>query len=307
VRRLVPLATIVVASLAAAATVDPSALGPSPVGVTTRTFVDASRGRTLVTEVWYPARAAGRDVPVRRGHYPLVLLAHGYCGFRTNYEYLTGALASWGFVVAAPDFPVINKTDCDAGVPETADDLFTGPPADLSFLRTAFHDTASPARDFVRFVHGRRAGVVGHSLGGLTVVNASIADRELTAVVVLAGVVQPRDAQRVVALGSRRAVLVVVGTADTTVPAAPYGELFFAGLDPPAYLVTIANGTHSGFTDMDRLLTPEALARQETLTRRYTVAFLERHLVHARRFRGVLTPADAGAQGMDVTLVARPR
>ena len=112
---------------------DPSATGPFAVGVTTRTFVDATRGRTLVTEVWYPADTPGRDVPPRRPGHPLVLIAHGHCGFRTNYEYLTIPLASWGFVVAAPDFPAFNKTDCDNGVP--LGDLANDPPRDLSARR----------------------------------------------------------------------------------------------------------------------------------------------------------------------------
>src|ERR1051325_10980553 len=64
---------------------DPSVAGRFAVGVTTRTFVDVTRGRTLVTEIWYPADTGGRDVPPRSGSHPLVLMAHGNCGFRTNY------------------------------------------------------------------------------------------------------------------------------------------------------------------------------------------------------------------------------
>src|SRR5437773_1139951 len=67
VRRLVALVALVALALPArAAGVDPSADGPYAVGVTTVTFMDASRSRTLVTEVWYPARSAGRDALARR-------------------------------------------------------------------------------------------------------------------------------------------------------------------------------------------------------------------------------------------------
>src|SRR5262245_5613173 len=108
--RLLLAITLVMLPAAVPATpLDPSADGPFDVGVTTLTLVDATRGRTLVTEVWYPARTVGRDAVPRRGRYPLVLTAHGYCGFRTNYEYLTIALAARGFVVAAPDFPEFTK------------------------------------------------------------------------------------------------------------------------------------------------------------------------------------------------------
>ena len=37
------------------------------------------------------------------GRFPLVLFSHGYSGFRDQSTYLTTHLASWGFVVAAPD------------------------------------------------------------------------------------------------------------------------------------------------------------------------------------------------------------
>ena len=138
--------------------VDPSTDGPFTVGVTTLTFTDPARGRTLVTEVWYPAQAAGRDAPARRGRYPRVLVAHGYCGFRTNYEYLSVPLASWGFLVAAPDFPGINRADCDAGVPPG--DVIGDPPRDLAFLRGAFHERSGPGRALAPLVRGRRAGLV---------------------------------------------------------------------------------------------------------------------------------------------------
>jgi predicted dienelactone hydrolase len=94
--------------------------------------------------VWYPADVAGRDTPPRHSRWHLVLVAHGSCGFRTNYEYLTVPLASRGFLVAAPDFPGFNKTDCDDHVPPG--DIFRHPPADLVFLRTAFHDRSGADR-----------------------------------------------------------------------------------------------------------------------------------------------------------------
>jgi predicted dienelactone hydrolase len=302
-----PLVLFVLATLAASASaahVDPSASGPLPVGVTTLTFVDASRGRTLVTEVWYPAAAAGRDTPPRHGRYPLVLVAHGHCGFRTNYEYLTIPLASWGFLVAAPDFPGFNKADCDAGVPEG--DIIGDPPRDLSFLRAAFHERSSPAGPLVLSVRGRRAGLAGHSLGGAAVVNASLQDPSLTAVVALAPLAGTAQGQAFDGLQPRRAVLVVGGSADTTLPFGATAVPFFEALSPPAFLVKIIGGTHSGFTDMDSRLTPEQLARQQELTRRYATAFLGRYLAHDGRFRRFLTAEDAALQGSDVELTARP-
>jgi predicted dienelactone hydrolase len=300
----VAVAILALALPVRAARLDPSAPGRFPVGVATLTVIDAARGRTLVTEVWYPATAAGRDATLRRGKFPLVLLAHGNCGFRTNYEFVSTALAAPGFLVAAPDFPGIDKAACDAG-PETG--LLAEPPVDLAFLRTAFHDRAGVAARFVPSVRGARTGLVGHSLGGYAVLNAAVADRNFAAVVALAPVGTAALGRTIAALDPRLPVLVLAGSADTTLPPAAFQVPFFEALATPSFMVTIQDGTHSGFTDVDGHLAADALARQQRLTNRYAIAFLERYLVRSRRFARFLTTADATAQADGVTLDARLR
>jgi predicted dienelactone hydrolase len=296
--RVLAIVVVLVPATLQAMPLDPSADGPFPVGVTTVTLVDAARQRSLVTEVWYPARMAGRDAVPRRGRYPLVLAAHGFCGFRTNYEYLTIPLAARGFVVAAPDFPEFTKSVCDAGTP-SADTV--EPAKDLSFLRATLHDRLGPVATLAQVVRGRRTGLVGHSLGGTTVIGAALADPDMQPVVTLAPFPLGGTGAALAALDPRPAVLVVVGTADILFQT---DETFFGALVSPAFLVTITGGTHSGLTDMDSHLTPDALAREETLARRYTVATLERYLVRERRFARFLTPADAAAEGADLALTA---
>jgi len=302
-RIAVAIVAVALARTVSGAPADPSAAGPFAVGVTTLTFVDATRGRTLVTEVWYPGEIDGRDVPVRRGRHPFVLLAHGNCGFRTNYEYLTVPLASRGFVVAAPDFPGINQTACDAG---QSGDRLAQPARDLRFLRDAFHDPTGPAGAFVPALRPRGTGLVGHSLGGLAVVNAARNDDDMRAVVALAPFATDAQARSFNNLRPRRAVLVAAATGDTTLPPAIWAEPFFSVLPAPSYFVEIMGGSHGGFTDMDGHLAPGELARQETITRRYATAFLEAYLAHHARYRRFLTPSDAAAQ-TGVELTTRPR
>ena len=50
----------------------------------------------------YPSGGV-RGVPAAPGRYPLVVFSHGYAGFRDQSTFLTARLASWGFIVAAPD------------------------------------------------------------------------------------------------------------------------------------------------------------------------------------------------------------
>src|SRR6185436_19323492 len=88
-----------------------------PVGVSTLTFTKTSvttgEPRALATVVWYPAvRKSGtsealglRDATPRRGKFPLVVFSHGTCGSPTEASYLTMAISSQGFVVAAPPHP----------------------------------------------------------------------------------------------------------------------------------------------------------------------------------------------------------
>jgi hypothetical protein len=117
---------------------EPAYVGPGPyaAGVTTISLGDRDM------EVWYPADPAAasgvapdeyfvrdfvagwvddlldpsvnppfvtdgyRDITpaVADGPYPLVLFSHGFAGFRLTTTFLTTHLASWGFVVIAPDY-----------------------------------------------------------------------------------------------------------------------------------------------------------------------------------------------------------
>jgi predicted dienelactone hydrolase len=293
-----------IAVLVLAAVVPAHAAGYD-VGATTVTLVDATRGRTLVTEAWYPARTGGRDASPRAGRYPLVLVAHGNCGFRTNYEYLTVPLAAAGFVVAAPDFPGFNKAVCDAG-PEAIGDVAHDPEADLAFLHRVLRDRSGPAARLAAHVRDRRAGLVGHSLGGYVVLRASIADPEFPVVAALAPLaVFGKD--DFASLRPRRTILLAGATGDHTLPYATVTAPLFALLPPRAYLLEIVGGSHSGFTDTDPALAPEALARQQALVRRYVTALFLRWLAHRRRAARTLTPADAAAQGPDVALTVRLR
>jgi predicted dienelactone hydrolase len=98
--------------------------GPHPVGNTSFELSDPRNpGRLLPVDVWYPGspvedgslgepdaehllnlpHRAHRDLAAAQGVFPLILFSHGNSGYRQQSTFLTAHLASWGFVVAAPD------------------------------------------------------------------------------------------------------------------------------------------------------------------------------------------------------------
>ena len=285
---------VALASVARGAS-DPAKAGRFAVGVTTVVAVDADRGRSLPTEIWYPAKTAGRDATTLPRAYPLILMAHGFCGSRMNYEYLTTHLASYGFIVAAPDFIGLTRADCSPGPATGSQNDW---PFDLSFVCRTLHDPRGPLARWAEHVRGSPTGLVGHSLGGFAVVEAAKIDASFTAIAPLAPAESGPDPDAV-----HRPYLVMGGTADVLVSFASLTQPFFDALVAPKFLVRINGGTHSGFRDEDTSLTPEALAAQQAVTKRETAAFFVRYLAHKAKFGRWLRTSDDGT----VAVTARPK
>ncbi len=279
---------------------DPTRPGKLMVGVTTVEAVDASRNRTIPTELWYPARRAGRDAAPLPRRFPLVLIAHGLCGSRLYYDYLATHLTSHGFVVAAPDFIDVTRSACDAGQLDLRiDDLAL----DLSFVRRALHDKTGPLRPWAKHVRGVATGLVGNSLGGIAVVEAARLDPSFTAIVGLAPAVNAAVAPPLADLEPRRAWMMMGATGDDTVSFTGATEPFFAGLPAPAFLVRFTGGSHTGFSDENPETEPDPRQAQHDMTTRHATPFLLRYLAHVKRFARHLRSSDDGT----VAVVARPK
>jgi len=190
---------------------------PGPLGVGETTLTLPTDGAPV--EVWYPATTssvAGKPVgtydvanwlppslkkliptgytvnypsggvfgvPVAPGRYPLVVFSHGFAGFRDQSTFLTARLASWGFVVAAPDHLSRDLTEVLGGPKGTTTDV-----ADLMAtisLMTA--QDASASSPFHGHVDTRHVGAVGHSAGGAAVEALAATDPRVTTFIGLAG------------------------------------------------------------------------------------------------------------------------
>jgi len=154
----------------------------SPIGFQNTTLPDAHGNRPLQMVVWYPAKTAKApelirddavfhgalavpDAPPAAGEHPLVVLSHGYGGNWGNQVWLASALAHQGYIVAAVNHPGTTSKDRS---PEAAAQLWQRP-KDLSRAIDALLAQATP---FGAADSGRIA-VIGHSLGGWTVMESA--------------------------------------------------------------------------------------------------------------------------------------
>ncbi|MDB4262959.1 acetylhydrolase [Porticoccaceae bacterium] len=183
--------------------------GPHTVGVTTITATDPKRlntstfitriERPLVLEVWYPAAAAVtekpdqilatykdvtrllkpfelqgqayRDAPaVAEGKFPLILLSHGFTGYRTQMFYLAEHLASHGYIVVGIDHTDSTNADIldEAGRGPGIISTLYNRARDQQFLLDYFTDQQTAV---ATIVDTDNAAIIGHSMGGFGAIN----------------------------------------------------------------------------------------------------------------------------------------
>lgn len=134
------------------------------VSVSERTWIDSSRNiprtptRSLRVVFWDP----GFEEQL-----PLLVLAHGFGGLPEKFDAFARVVASAGYVVAAPAFPLTNQ-NAPGGHQQGLSD-YINQPGDVSFVITEIL-AANADREDPLFAHidPERIALLGHSLGGLT-------------------------------------------------------------------------------------------------------------------------------------------
>jgi pimeloyl-ACP methyl ester carboxylesterase len=227
------------------------------VGTRTVTFVDSSRptqsngsysgapDRTFVVSISYPL---GSSVDRPEG-FPLIVRAHGFSGFRGDSSDLTNHLASRGFVVASPDFPLSNLNA--PGGPTLLD--LDEQVIDVGFLIDSLIALDTTDGDpFIGKLDTSRVGIIGHSLGGATVLGAgyhpTLADSRVDAVVAmapLACIFGPAFYQG----GSVGALLVLSGDGDLVTPPASNHVAAYDNAPIGKYFASLEGGLHIGFSN----------------------------------------------------------
>ncbi len=206
-----------------------------PVTAAQETIVDSSRSvvragvieaaeRTLPTDIWMPS--AG-------GRYPLVVFVHGFNVGPTTYERFLSTLASAGYVVAAPSFPL---EDPSRGFGLDRSDL-PNEATDVSFVLTAV--LGGP---LASHIDASRIAVVGHSDGAdvALMIGYQTGKQDLRVRAIVADAPDPITGQVV---SSSVPLLLIQGNADSVVPYASSLEVFQQVM-APCYYVTLVGADH---------------------------------------------------------------
>ncbi len=238
--------------------------GPFAVGITNRVFVDANRPtmpngefagapeRRLPTRVWYPAAAgqSGLNAPVRGSGapYPFIIFSHGLGSPNNASQFLMIHLASHGYIVAAPAYP-LSKIGAPGG--QTIADT-PAEAGDVSFLIDMF--IALNETDGDRFEGGidaTRIALTGHSAGGLTTIVSSydslLRDTRIKASAPMSPAAcffQPGYFDDLTV-----PMLLLHGDHDLLVDVDAHGQSVFDRANAPKSFVRIIGGNHLGFSD----------------------------------------------------------
>ena len=264
---------------------------PYAVGVTHVPLVraDATGIRPLLVTIRYPtpgppAGAETADAPAVPGRFSLVLFAHGWNGSADFYAAMEHEIATAGFVVAAPSFPHTSST---SGALNRGD--VVNQPADLTFLLDQLNAMAPPI--LAGHIAPTKAGVVGHSDGGVTVAgiafNSCCFDARVGAAVILSGA-------ELFFGGSwfppgSPALLAIHGVADEVNPFGASQRLF-SDAPSPKYFVSVPGGHIPPFTT-DPVVRPAV----STLVADFLLAELDADSQARQRL-----PTDANSGGLQL-------
>src|SRR5262245_53021052 len=287
------IALIAVALFTAIRASAQDAPGRYTVGVTTITFtktsVTTSEPRPLTTLIWYPAvPGTGSDDPLGRRdadvvakQFPWIVFSHGSCGLPSGASYLTTALASRGFVVAAPAHIGNTRDDPNCARPENFVDSFQNRVPDVRFIvDSMLAENDDQSSRFADRLRADAVGIAGLSFGGYTtLVAAQREPRFSAALVMVPGGVGVIDANDITI------PTMIIGAADDHVVGFADSERAYQRLAGPRFLVELLNADHlSVVNDCTPLCSTAGIpqAAYHRIIVRSATAFFRHYLANGR-------------------------
>jgi dienelactone hydrolase len=211
--------------------------------------------RTIRVKYYFPTEKG--DAPATTGApFPLIIWSHGWTAGPEVYQAIERALASAGFVVAAPAYPLSNSAA--PGGPIVTD--LGNQPADASFVLD--HALALAKNGWLKGkVDPSKIGAGGHSLGGFTtyelVYNSACRDKRIKAAVAMSAIAAGCGGTNFKNIDTP--LLAIHGDHDELVPY-DGGQKSFNEANSPKFFMTIVGGKHvteelGGTTPGQRALT----------------------------------------------------
>lgn len=184
---------------------------------------------------------AYRGLPVSaKGPWPLVLFAHGFAAYPTMYTGILSHLASWGFVVAAPDFNERGLFAALTGTAKAGTDEAAVFGQTLELMTTQSATSGSP---FDGRVDTKNVATMGHSAGVGPTVGFATAPAVKTFIAMSGGT--PLEAAKV----PNKPGMVMTGGKDQVALLDRVRGLYDS-MATPKRLVVIDDAGHNGFDDV---------------------------------------------------------
>jgi dienelactone hydrolase len=233
--------------------------GPYEAGWTNTTL--NREGRSFSTRIYYPSFVEGSEAQIDTIHGPYQVIAFGHGFFMQNSYYISNFkhLASYGFIVIAPQFP-------DNDHLQLAYDLIFC----VDYIKS--QDSVATSR-FYNFIDLTKAGFSGHSMGGGASLLAAANDSTITVIAPLAAAETNPSAINV--MDQIKGVVYLISAQNDGITPPPQHQIpMYSNANPVKALPLIKGANHTRFmdtriwdwTDPNGYLTA---AQQLLLTRKY--------------------------------------
>ena len=212
----------------------PNNKGPYEAGWTSATL--NREGRTLNTIIYYPSVLEGSETQIDTLHGPYQVIAFGHGFFMQNSYYISHFkhLASYGYVVIAPQFPDNNHL-------QLAYDLIFC----VDYIKT--QNSVSTSR-FYNLIDLTKAGLSGHSMGGGASLLAAANDSTITVAAPLAAAETNPSAINV--MNQIKGVVYLISAQNDGITPPPQNQiLMYNNANPIKALPLIKGANHTKFMD----------------------------------------------------------
>lgn len=218
-------------------------------------------GRNLNTIIYYPSFVEGSNAQIDtlNGTYQVVAFGHGFFMQNSYYISLFKHLASYGFVVIAPQFPDVNHLQLGYDL------LFCA-----NYIKS---QNQNPDSRFYNLIDTTKTGLSGHSMGGGASLLAAANDASITVAAPLAAA--ETNPSAILVMNQIQGVVYLISAQNDGITPVNTNQLpMFNNAMPVKGLPIIKGGNHTkfmdtrifDFTDPNGYLTA---AQQLTATRKY--------------------------------------